>query len=338
MEDDPCQDCGFTDRDLPIHIRPYSWAKRIIFHDLDETSRSARRDRHLAHLERKIKDTIRSLKSLRRERSELRQKADDHIARVADSHPPPIHNLPVEVLSIIFEFAYLTQRQEACLFQKQETVRWNNSLDTVSPPWCLGRVCHKWREIVLSYHRMWSHVSLPKFSNPEKNDDQIFKSHLRRSGDHPLSIYLFWDSDEDHRPQNHDLVKRIVSHSWRLTTLEIEFGPEYVGGTDALSGLEESLPSLEVLRLYADRDADIGDITLHLDMFSIAPRLREVCIERIAEVTARIELPWSQITRYVGIAYVSKELFQVLAETPNLEELICVMTTVKSSVLICTLR
>ena len=112
--------------------------------------------------------------------------------RINQFHSPVVRQLPPDVTSTVFEFCLTDfadhQLSSISSFAKED----------VSIPLSLGAICSYWREIAWSTPTLWSSLVV-RVSN--KHDPQTINSitqeWLARSGQLPLSIYIFTKSFRD---------------------------------------------------------------------------------------------------------------------------------------------
>ncbi|KAK0494568.1 hypothetical protein EDD18DRAFT_348603 [Armillaria luteobubalina] len=66
----------------------------------------------------------------------------------------PIRRLPVDLLQTVFREIQLS------MWSDRGSLKDHQMLDFSQGPWKLGHVCGAWRDIVLSYPQLWSHIIL----------------------------------------------------------------------------------------------------------------------------------------------------------------------------------
>lgn len=91
---------------------------------------------------------------------------------------PPIHNIPVEILQIIFHY---------CLPSDHNAI-----MSVHEVPLLLGHVCRAWRQLSHSTPQLWStiHINHPTFTAPFEWYCQAVEAWLHRSSGLPLSVSL----------------------------------------------------------------------------------------------------------------------------------------------------
>ncbi|KAJ7757651.1 hypothetical protein B0H16DRAFT_669647, partial [Mycena metata] len=218
-------------------------------------------------------------------------------------HPAVISSIcriPCEVLCRIFLFT-LPAAQEFREYEQQlEAERSNriregdggkselqSSAHRVVSPWILGHVCRHWRNVALSFSRLWSTLVVPYLCTPDPNIDAwprrtvlgpMFITHLERSANTFLDIVI----DPGHYPFSplgfpDDLLVQ-SSPRWKSLDCHLQ---------SILPHVSHNLPFLECLTLHGfmswDDDTQIN-----------APNLREVAISG----TLPPFLPWFQITKF----------------------------------------
>jgi len=151
----------------------------------------------------------------------------------------------------------------------------------------LGQVCRAWNEIVISHPSLWATFDLNvDFDLDDVSSQTILsttENMLRASKNHPLDIRI---SVSDHL---HPAVLLVVAESQRWIRARLLFNdPRPFWGNGPLKCLEGNVPLLEYIEISASEDLD-DDTTL----FSVAPRLRHICMEYLD--STQVLLPWSQI-------------------------------------------
>ncbi|KAF9558274.1 hypothetical protein CPC08DRAFT_709719 [Agrocybe pediades] len=121
-------------------------------------------------LENEIRKTTQHLKELLSRHQALRTEANYR-------HPPIIRDLPVEILSRIFE-AYLPDD-----ISLQERLEPHQRISKIALPLKLGAVCHAWRKIAWSTPKLWTQPYITDRCN-------ILEEWVHRSGSLPLDIFV----------------------------------------------------------------------------------------------------------------------------------------------------
>ncbi|TFK84189.1 hypothetical protein K466DRAFT_654864 [Polyporus arcularius HHB13444] len=148
----------------------------------------------------------------------------------SDNRTMDIHELPAEILAIIFNHAVVSERQSSfCVeFSGAETVEICSLI-------AISHVCSRWRDIALSIPFLWSRV--------DTTNKSMLKTFQERSGEAPLSLIVnavYVRSNPVHRCR--DLL---VACSSRLRRLDLALGNEQFRDVDKL--LRFDAPALECL-------------------------------------------------------------------------------------------
>ncbi|KAJ7606235.1 hypothetical protein FB45DRAFT_1041433 [Roridomyces roridus] len=194
----------------------------------------------------------------------------------------PMRRLPPELLCEIFAFVPPCTRRI-----KYETVE--------SPPWRLGQICRAWREVALGYTSLWkSFTIIQEYASPLQFSRDMLETQLVCD-----ALNCMWD------------LFLPLCHRW--ASLRIHSLP-WVGGwadehpgtavaefiLQTLQSAKGNLPQLERIELLIDCGEDPWE--QQWDVFSVAPRLREVILtgRLFGEFSPQLSIPWNQITRYRG--------------------------------------
>ena len=189
-------------------------------------------------------------------------------------HSPIVRQLPPDVTSIIFEFC-LTDFVDHHLSPYDEM--------DLSIPLSLGAICSYWREIAWSTPTLWSSLVVRVSS---KHDSHVINSitqeWLARSGELPLSIYIFTKSsrDDDQIPA---LINIINQYSSRWSSLDL-FIPRH--HYTCFDGTAPVLNSVRFTPLFS------GGMLLNFPL--ICPRLKRVDILNFIVGVNNIQ--WEKLT------------------------------------------
>ncbi|KAK7036409.1 hypothetical protein VNI00_011606 [Paramarasmius palmivorus] len=238
------------------------------------------------------------LSSLADERSDIQGLMNVHRSLVSS-----IHLIPPEVWAQIFSL---------CL-PETRYIPW----DSKFPPFTLGRVCWRWRAIVLSTPELWSSISLyiPNVSEGKAHPGwmSLFHAFLDRSGTLPASFEIIWQPAkysqdgifEEFLPT---VIPRVIS---RVRHLSLSLPDRFV-----CMFWEEQMPLLESFRLGNEYTAIMEPPTL-----AGAPRLRSATFDSIYLQPFVWQLPWSNLTEFTSKSchLDIQRAVHVLKWCPNLE-------------------
>ncbi|KAJ7877496.1 hypothetical protein B0H13DRAFT_2200559, partial [Mycena leptocephala] len=188
----------------------------------------------------------------------------------------------------------------------------------LQPPWYLGHICRSWRHAALSFGPLWSSITIPlSLSSSDSRLLPAIEAQLLRTAN--ASLDMGWsDVQVDINPRLLDIV---LPHCRRWRSLYIQV--TLLNEDCQLSWLHPvrgRLHRLEKLEVISSCNTFIPDV------FSNAPKLREVILTREASYPHRFSLtsiviviPWGQITHYRGIYSAIRHL-EILKAAPNLLE------------------
>ncbi|KAK0496974.1 hypothetical protein EDD18DRAFT_182913 [Armillaria luteobubalina] len=190
----------------------------------------------------------------------------------------PIRRLHPDVLVQIFLATGPSYVSDPCAY---------NVFDVSSGPWLVGQVCSKWRAVVASHSALWStmwlNVSWPLgdiFHNLDiltwrhvgelKGPIPLLNSALSRSGQHNLSFQFSCDNQTDTEILEimSTLFHLLSSHCKRWENVYLRIPASIAAALSSIRGLLPMLTCLKLSFLEADEQ-----LPLHIDAFSIAPRL-----------------------------------------------------------------
>lgn len=186
-----------------------------------------------------------------------------------------------------------------------------------SPPWRLGHICRRWRNIALGTPMLWTALPPLYLSNVNSTQSR-WKSNclaalLVRSSTQKLSFHL---SKQQGPPCADDPTLSLLfehSNRWEQISLDI---------TDRswayFSSVKCRLASLRSLTLNLTSLA--GRIQGDVDVFKIAPALREVCISA-STFNEVIGLPRSQLTSFAEEIVDSIHFNLALSTSPSIKKL-----------------
>ncbi|KAK0449766.1 uncharacterized protein EV420DRAFT_1646764 [Desarmillaria tabescens] len=222
---------------------------------------------------------------------EIRSKVQSHRDAVQKSLADyastlaPIRRLPNDVLRSLFREIQVSEWRNT----GTPGAGWHGMVDFSQGPWTLSHVCGAWRDIVLSYPQLWSHIVLcfvtPRLkgmserrSSPRHMADAL-KAMIHRSEQHPLDIVFLdfrSDIDEDTPVQ---ALSVIAQKSYRWRTLQL--CAFLIVLLERLKVVRGKIPCLESLTMDTSRRPQLHRADLHEDTRSIfvdAPRLQRVTL------------------------------------------------------------
>ncbi|KAK0449752.1 uncharacterized protein EV420DRAFT_1646745 [Desarmillaria tabescens] len=206
----------------------------------------------------------------------------DRIDEIKTKHPSD--SLPSDVLRSIFREIQISQWQNAGKAKHKDEV-----LDFSQGPWVLSHVCGAWRDIVISYHQLWSHIilhfpyhsigSLGERRFPPRHGYTIdaLKVVIHHSERYPLEIEFNVDpgGDEDMAVE---ALSVIAEESYRWRTLKLH---TFLRLLERLKVVRGRIPCLESFTLNASDITQSGreDLLENTQrIFAEAPRLQKVTL------------------------------------------------------------
>ncbi|KAK0237739.1 hypothetical protein EDD85DRAFT_1022951 [Armillaria nabsnona] len=219
-------------------------------------------------------------------RSEMQRRRDVvHKSMAAYSSAlAPIRRLPIDVLRTVFrEIQFLQWWDGNPRTYLPGWSGWNlkepPALDFLQGPWALSHVCGAWRDIVLSYPRLWSYIVLHFRTIHQMEPDTVLalKAMISRSAQHPLDIVFELDGDHNEYAAVPTLsVVLGESYRWRSMHLGISLTL-----LERLKVVRGKIPCLESLTLKTSCIPESSRDELPEDVRSVfveAPCLRKVAL------------------------------------------------------------
>ncbi|KAF7356139.1 F-box domain-containing protein [Mycena venus] len=228
----------------------------------------------------------------------------------------PVRRVPAEILCEIF-------------FLTLPWTRRVGNLDVEQAPWRLGLVCRQWRTTALVLPRLWSSITLYSSLAKAVHPPTMVETHLYRSANTPLTVTLNCEDGEFKAFNFSACFNLVFLHSMRWETVRLHLRQSFGGPFFThLRTVNGQLPMLRTLEITESMSSpfDIDNPSLMGDMFSIAPRLREVLISTAGEYRRawlplpNIQLPWAQLTRLRGAYRSHEEVLWALRSCPQLVE------------------
>jgi hypothetical protein len=188
--------------------------------------------------------------------------------RKRDEAPSPIHSIPPEIVSLIFEFTLPPFVPSYGLASVQ------------NGPWVLSAVCSRWRYIALSQPSLWTTIFLD-FTD-EDWDAPSFEliqpklaAYLARSKQLPLNITFraFWHEALCAKRELR-VLELLALHCERWETISFA-GPSML--YYRLDGIRGKLPVLRALDIRV-RQEHCAPASGPLDVFESCPRLQKASV------------------------------------------------------------
>jgi len=226
----------------------------------------------------------------------------------------PLRRMPDDILSEIFL---------ACIDEDVGhtwVVDDEDSFDLRQAPWVLVQVSRRWREVGLSYPRLWSIIRVSL-----EESDGISGGHFRvsllvlllqRSAMHPLSVSINAPASYNSpgKPFLHPLLQVLLPTSSRWKSARFTLP----GGLPAFNYLRGSLQNLHYLDIV--KRGFRTDAAITPDAFEFAPSLRCLAIHAYRLTVSTWALPWHQLTSIEYDGSVTETLTLLQKTSANLLE------------------
>jgi len=254
----------------------------------------------------KILDDLSNLqKMVYSRRTQYTQRTDQH-KQILKPH----RYLPSEVLCEIFRHILFDMRA--------------NFGSANSPHRILGKVCHRWRNILFSNPRLWT--MLPDFDlNIFWTRRQAFNSmlrtalHLSRSA--PLNVAI-----QNVEPSNfapHPALTTLLPFSDRYRRLSLSILYHYLPQLASVRGKLGGLRSLD-LHIYMDARVGFPDsmCPLPVNLFDNAPNLQDLTVDGPfpKPLYEWLSVPWSQLVRFSSHWIKPIDIITLLTHATSLED------------------
>ncbi|SJK98763.1 uncharacterized protein ARMOST_02032 [Armillaria ostoyae] len=195
----------------------------------------------------------------------------------------PIRRLPRELFRAVFREVQNTQWCNLGGLESESESKDYQVLDFSQGPWKLSHVCGAWRDIVLSYPQLWSHLVLQYWStHPTEtlhHTVPALQVMIPRSAQHPLDI-VFELEDDDKQDAAVQVFPMILEESYRWRSMVLQIPLTLL---EQMKMVREKIPCLESLTMktlwisYHSREELPEDIR---SAFIDAPRLQKVVLDR----------------------------------------------------------
>ncbi|TFK38517.1 hypothetical protein BDQ12DRAFT_683783 [Crucibulum laeve] len=221
----------------------------------------------------------------------------------------PIGSLPSELMRNIMLLA--CQRP----IQNDSGILMYDEKPSVSPL-TLGAICSLWREIAWSTKEIWSVMDLPVSVKRHEAQIELLKQWLLRAENVDVIVSIERTSD-------------ITESSTEIITPLALVTEALAAYSDRWSGFHTLLPSINVvatlpvvkyhlraLESLTLRSSSWSEFGFQLEMFSVAPLLREVSLEGIS--LGEIVLPWNQFTTFRSTRFFVDECMELLRRAKSM--------------------
>lgn len=227
----------------------------------------------------------------------------------------PLRRMPDDILTEIFL---------ACIDEDVGhtwVVENEDSFDLRQAPWVLVQVCKRWREVTLSYPRLWSTIRLSLHDSDGLNSGHFRVSLLvlllQRSAMHPLSVSINSppaSHSSGNKPFLHPLLQVLLptSSRWKSARFTI---PGCLSALDYLHGSLQNLRYLDIVKRGFRTDP-----ASTLNAFEFAPSLRCLAVHAYRLTISTWALPWNQLTSIEYDGSVAETLTLLHMTSANLQE------------------
>ncbi|KAK0459936.1 hypothetical protein IW261DRAFT_1614915 [Armillaria novae-zelandiae] len=254
-------------------------------------------------------------------RSEIQRRRDAVHRSMAtySSTLAPIRRLPREIFCAVFREVQILLwcNLEGTTAQYESRLGSPLVLDFSQGPWNLSYVCGAWRDIVLSYPQLWSHIVLRFWACEEyeklHHTIPALQAMILRSGQHPLDIAFaagYWRNEVAAM----EALPMIIEESYRWRSIELNLNRLLLEKFKVVRG---KIPLLESLRMEAMHIPSYHRYELPKNvrsMFIDAPRLRKAAVSGTYELGEfMFPLHITHLATYVDDAP-SLEAYQSLVE------------------------
>ncbi|PPQ75019.1 hypothetical protein CVT26_011556 [Gymnopilus dilepis] len=226
------------------------------------------------------------------------------------AHDSLFRRLPLEVISIIFQFhapPIPFERLRACDSDINVWAEVNKRL-------VLGAVCRSWRRAALSTHQLWNYILVRMDSRDLIRDKGIIREWLRRSGRLPLSIHVTCYRSPDTSSKFSDILHLLHRESARWQSLDLCISLEHTARFIGEQSGNVVSPNLQSLKLEPDfRD----DSFVGFGRNCVMPKPVDVFLSYVPYKT--MEIPWALVT-WVNLERPSiEECLDLLRNAPQIK-------------------
>ncbi|KAJ7146519.1 hypothetical protein C8R44DRAFT_757669 [Mycena epipterygia] len=250
MDHKPCSHCvlasvaetdGFRLTPLPIHLlSSYDVLSESEEAEIHRTILQGRA--RLSYLESEINSLHKVMDKLLKDRDEVRDHVEQHLAVLS-----PMRRFPPEILCQIFWWTLPSDNSRTPDFRTEG-------------PWNISQVCTRWRAISIAFPAIWTQIGIADQNFPVG----ALETQLERSHPHPLDIDISFERSMNAFPLLLDSSTRWISLNAVLTAGMVSIFNEVEGRFPRLRRLEymdycnvrctafETAPMLTDVAIYGD--------------------------------------------------------------------------------------
>lgn len=169
------------------------------------------------------------------------------------------------------------------------------TMDTNEGPWPYSYICRLWRDVVISYPRLWSVWYIDTYGHSYLNAADRMRTIVDRSKDESIHVTLC----TRYVSVSSRIISIILGESKRWKHVVIRCRSNAL--LDMLnSQIRGALNRLESLYIAVNVFGNEGETLESFTAFGLAPRLTNVTLDltRTSRRTVDVSLPWSQLTHY----------------------------------------
>ncbi|SJK98739.1 uncharacterized protein ARMOST_02008 [Armillaria ostoyae] len=214
-------------------------------------------------------------------RSEMQRRRDTvHKSMAAySSSLAPIRRLPIDGLRTVFREIQLSLWWNT---EESESPQDHQALVFSQGPWKLSHVCGAWRDVVLSYPQLWSHIVLRSRSPDHipRHTILALEAMILHLAQHPLDIVFELDVYHNEYAAI-PAFSTVLEESYRWRTMHLRMSLTLLERLKMARGKIPSLESLTMKISYEAYDPPYSREVLHKDIRSVfidAPRLQKVIL------------------------------------------------------------
>ncbi len=175
------------------------------------------------------------------------------------------------------------------------------SINMRGKPWLLSQVCSRWRNVALSFQKIWACFridmqQIPPTRTAQQRASFALGQQIRRAGRHQLTISIC-DPDDGRLGSSYDLILPLLLSTcsqWRYLELKchtralVHFAP-----------IRSYLESLETIHLSVRTGTRGEQEITSSNIFEFAPKLRRISLgSGRKDIVRAFTIPWPQITEY----------------------------------------